>query len=290
VSLQDPDARPITRGRIGKPVECGYLAQLVDIVDGIVVDHSVHVGNPPNGPLFAPAIGRIKHLMGQGTQGSDRRPGLRGRRDASRSGETRRQATGHRTEATPSAARRVAERRRGFRKLIKWRTASEGRVSQLSREAQAGQKSHGRRRRHTNLVRLRNLRQQQRKDQRADRNGYEPTPRSTSTSRPRTFPPQAATATIGVTTNAAADRLNPVPGLPRRAPLAPQATKEPTERPGHRANSPSRTRQVPHRLAGERASARRRYDRSFALKRRSELLDACGFGLTKRACRRRRRR
>ena len=34
VSLHDPDARPIVKGRLGKPVEFGYKAQIVDNEDG----------------------------------------------------------------------------------------------------------------------------------------------------------------------------------------------------------------------------------------------------------------
>src|SRR5438105_425557 len=36
VSLLDPDARPIAKGRINGPVEFGYKAQVVDNADGIV--------------------------------------------------------------------------------------------------------------------------------------------------------------------------------------------------------------------------------------------------------------
>jgi IS5 family transposase len=46
VSLHDPDARPIRKGRLGKPVEFGYKAQVVDNEDGVVVDHNVEIGNP----------------------------------------------------------------------------------------------------------------------------------------------------------------------------------------------------------------------------------------------------
>jgi IS5 family transposase len=59
VSLHDPDARPIRKGRLGRPVEFGYKAQVVDNADGIVLDHQVMVGNPPDAPLLAPAIGRV---------------------------------------------------------------------------------------------------------------------------------------------------------------------------------------------------------------------------------------
>jgi len=54
VSLHDPDARPIAKGQLGKPVEFGYKAQLVDNVEGIVLNHSVHQSNPPDAPLPAP--------------------------------------------------------------------------------------------------------------------------------------------------------------------------------------------------------------------------------------------
>ena len=59
VSLHDPDARPIRKGRIGRPVEFGYKAQVTDNPDGIVADYTVMVGNPPDAPLLVPAIGRV---------------------------------------------------------------------------------------------------------------------------------------------------------------------------------------------------------------------------------------
>ena len=41
VSLHDADARPIAKGRLGRPVEFGHKAQIVDNDDGIVLDHCV---------------------------------------------------------------------------------------------------------------------------------------------------------------------------------------------------------------------------------------------------------
>jgi transposase, IS5 family len=59
VSLHDPDARPIRKGRIDKPVEFGYKAQVIDNDDGIILDYGVQAGNPPDAPQLAPAITRI---------------------------------------------------------------------------------------------------------------------------------------------------------------------------------------------------------------------------------------
>jgi transposase, IS5 family len=65
VSLHDPDARPIVKGRLGKPIEFGYKAQIIDNEDGIVLDHTVEQGNPPDAPQLAPAIERITRRTGR---------------------------------------------------------------------------------------------------------------------------------------------------------------------------------------------------------------------------------
>jgi IS5 family transposase len=131
VSLHDPDARPIRKGRIDKPVEFGYKAQVIDNDDGIVVDYSVEYGAAPDGPQLAPAIRRVARRAGRvpRTVTADRGYGQAAvERDL--------HAAGVRTVAIPrqcttSAARKATEHSRGFRRLVKWRTGSEGRISHL---------------------------------------------------------------------------------------------------------------------------------------------------------------
>jgi IS5 family transposase len=131
VSLHDPDARPIAKGRLGKPVEFGYKAQVIDNADGVVLDYKVVVGNPADAGLLAPAVGRIKALLGKVPRAltADRAYGEAGV-------EADLQALGVKKVAIPrkgkpSAARREIEHRRGFCNLIKWRTGCEGRISHL---------------------------------------------------------------------------------------------------------------------------------------------------------------
>ena len=133
VSLHDPGARPIMKGRIGKPVEFGYLAQVLDNEDGVVVDHSLHVGNPADGPLLAPAVRRVKAIAG-------RAPGAltadRGYGEAKVDEDLR--SIGAKFVAIirkgrQSAQRRSAEASPRFRGLVKWRTGSESRISALKR-------------------------------------------------------------------------------------------------------------------------------------------------------------
>ncbi len=131
VSLHDDQARPIVKGRLGKPVEFGYKAQAVDNRDGIVLDHSVHQGNPADAPLLAPAIGRIKQLLGRAPRAATADRGY-----GEASVDAALSEAGVKTvviprKGKPPAARREIEHSRGFRRLVKWRTGSEGRISYL---------------------------------------------------------------------------------------------------------------------------------------------------------------
>ncbi len=132
VSLHDRDARPIAKGRLGKPVEFGYKGQVVDNDDGIIVDHQLHIGNPADAPQLAPAIGRVKARTGgpPGTVTADRGYGEAAvEQDLSELGVDR----GHPRKGRPGAARQHVEKRRAFRRTIKWRTGCEGRISTLKR-------------------------------------------------------------------------------------------------------------------------------------------------------------
>ena len=133
VSLHDPDARPIAKGRLGKPVEFGYKAQVVDNVDGIILDHSVEIGNPADGPQLVPAIDRIKQLTRKTPRAvtADRGYGdaavQQGLEDLGVS------YVAIPRKGKPSQARRQIEHRRAFQEKVKWRTGSEGRISHLKR-------------------------------------------------------------------------------------------------------------------------------------------------------------
>jgi transposase, IS5 family len=135
VSLHDADARPIATGRLGKPIEFGYKAQVADNTDGIVLDHVVMMGNPPDAPLLAPAMARIKARFGRAPNAVT---ADRGYGEASVDAELK--ALGVKTVAIPrkgkpGVARTKVQRRRGFVSLMKWRTGSEGRISCLKRDA-----------------------------------------------------------------------------------------------------------------------------------------------------------
>jgi IS5 family transposase len=134
VSLHDPDARPIKKGRIGKPVEFGYLGQIVDNLDGVIVDHSIEIGNPPDGPLLAPAIGRVTKLVGKAPKQITADRGY-GAADVDKDlTELGVRNVAIIRKGRQSKDRQAEERKPRFRKLIKWRTGSEARVATLKRQ------------------------------------------------------------------------------------------------------------------------------------------------------------
>jgi IS5 family transposase len=133
VSLHDPDARPIRKGRLGKPVEFGYKAQIVDNTDGIVLDHSVHRGNPADAPLLAPAIARIAGLLGRTPRAVTADRGYGEAKTDEDLTELGVKNVVIPRKGKPSKARRTVEHARGFRRLVKWRTGSEGRIAYLKR-------------------------------------------------------------------------------------------------------------------------------------------------------------
>jgi transposase, IS5 family len=134
VSLHDPDARPIAKGRLGKPVEFGYKAQLVDNEDGIIVDHTIEVGNPPDAPMLVPAIERVTRRAGRAPRAvtADRGYGEQHVEDQLRVAGVRHVVLPR--KGKPNTARRAVEQRRAFKKMVRWRTGCEGRISSAKRD------------------------------------------------------------------------------------------------------------------------------------------------------------
>jgi IS5 family transposase len=133
VSLHDPDARPIAKGRLGKPVEFGGKAQVMDNDDGVIVDHNMEAGNPADAPQLAKAVERVIARTGRKprTVTADRGYGEQGVEDDLAALGVRHVVIPR--KGKPGKARQAVERRRAFRRTVKWRTGSEGRISTLKR-------------------------------------------------------------------------------------------------------------------------------------------------------------
>jgi IS5 family transposase len=126
--------RSTTSGYNSKPVEFGYKAQLVDNEDGVIVDHIIEVGNPPDAPMLVPAVERVTRRVGRppGAVTADRGYGEQRVEDQLHEHGVRDVVLPR--KGKPTAARRAVEQRRAFKKMVRWRTGCEGRISSAKRD------------------------------------------------------------------------------------------------------------------------------------------------------------
>jgi transposase, IS5 family len=131
VSLHDPQAHPIVKGGLGKPVEFGYKAQVVDNQDGVVLDYTVEEGNPADVPQLAPAIRRVKQRTGRAPRQVAADRGYGESKVDKELEELDVKTVAIPRKGQPGQVRRDHEHQPRFRKLVKWRTGIEGRISHL---------------------------------------------------------------------------------------------------------------------------------------------------------------
>jgi IS5 family transposase len=134
VSIADPDARPIRKGKLGKPNEFGYVSQICEVTEhtrrgarGLIVPASTRLGNPAEDTLLPETLGELTRL---GIQ--PREIALDGGFNL---GPTHQALADH--ALTPQrvfiAGRQQPGSRRTQRRLQRYRTGTEGRISHLKR-------------------------------------------------------------------------------------------------------------------------------------------------------------
>jgi IS5 family transposase len=133
VSLSDPDARPIRKGKPRSPTEFGYTLLVAEDERGFIADHQLQRGNPPDAPQLVPAIQRVIAVTGRapGTVVGDRGFGTAANDQAVAALGVKR--VGLQRTGTPGKARLAWERTRAFRRLRNWRVGIEARISHLKR-------------------------------------------------------------------------------------------------------------------------------------------------------------
>ena len=134
VSLADPDARPIRKGKLGRPNEFGYVNQLCEVTEntkrgarGLILPAVTQVGNPGEDTLLPDTIAELKRL---GI--SPKEVALDGGFNI---GPTRQTLDDH--DLAPDrvfiSGRQQPGSKRTQRRLQRYRTGAEGRISHLKR-------------------------------------------------------------------------------------------------------------------------------------------------------------
>lgn len=132
VSLSDPDARPIRKGKRGKPTEFGYVVQLCELTDntgpgarGLILPPASEPGNPGENELLPKTVAEL------------RRAGLRPGEVALDGGFAHRPTDEQLAPIAPRrtfiAGRREPASKRTRRRLARYRVGAEGRISHLKR-------------------------------------------------------------------------------------------------------------------------------------------------------------
>jgi IS5 family transposase len=132
VSLADPDARPIRKGKLGKPNEFGYVNQLAEVTEntrrgtrGLILPAATALGNPKEDTLLPQTVAQLK-LVGI----SPREVALDGGFNIGPTG----QALEHLApERVFISGRQQPGSRRTQRRMQRYRTGAEGRISHLKR-------------------------------------------------------------------------------------------------------------------------------------------------------------
>ncbi len=132
VSLSDPDARPIRKGKLGKPNEFGYVSQLCEVTEntkrgarGLIVPAATAIGNPAEDTLLPATVAELKRL---GI--SPREVALDGGFNV---GPTTTAVEDLEPERVFISGRQQPGSRRTQRRMQRYRTGAEGRISHLKR-------------------------------------------------------------------------------------------------------------------------------------------------------------
>src|SRR5512143_1992041 len=132
VSLADPDARPIRKGKLGKPTEVGYVTQLADVTEhtkrgarGLIVPAATAHGNPTENTLLPDTVAQLKRLAI-----SPREVALDGGFQPDPTSEALAELAPQRVFI---AGRQEPHSKRTKRRLSRYRTGKEGRISHLKR-------------------------------------------------------------------------------------------------------------------------------------------------------------
>jgi transposase, IS5 family len=132
ISLSDPDARPIRKGKLGKPNEFGYVSQLAEVTEhtrrgarGLILPASTKLGNPSENTLLPGTVAELERL------------GIRPREVALDGGFQAGPTNSALADLAPKtvfiAGRQQPDSKRAQRRLRRYRTGEEGRISHLKR-------------------------------------------------------------------------------------------------------------------------------------------------------------
>jgi IS5 family transposase len=134
VSVFDPEARPIRRGKLSAKTEFGYKALLTETEDRLITHYEVHMRNPEDGGLLPAAYaGHTETVPGTPhVVATDRGFGTKANEAFLEHAGVKQRSLP--MKGRPSAARAAHERQGWFRRQQRWRSGQEATISLGSRK------------------------------------------------------------------------------------------------------------------------------------------------------------
>jgi IS5 family transposase len=133
VSVFEPSAEVIRKGKAGRPNEFGKIVKLQEAEHQIIVDYEVYAQRPNDADLLIPAIATHQAKLGRVPRLVAADAGFYSGRNeaAAKAMGVKRVCVPNRSSKSPE--RRREQKKRWFRNGQKWRTGCEGRISVVKR-------------------------------------------------------------------------------------------------------------------------------------------------------------
>ena len=133
VSVFEPQTEVIRKGKAGKPNEFGNLVKIQEAENQIVTHYEVFEERPSDSALLTPSIERHIELFGHAPELAAADAGFFSAANEAEAEKMGVQRVAVPSQSTNSQQRRQRQKKRWFRKAMKWRTGCEGRISILKR-------------------------------------------------------------------------------------------------------------------------------------------------------------
>jgi transposase, IS5 family len=130
LSIFEPHTESIRKGKAAKPTEFGKLVKIQEAEGQFITDYALCATRVADQDLWVPSLEKHRDLFGRPPRMAVADAGF-----ASRANETAATELGVKHVVLPGAWKGMTEKRRKrwFRRALRWRTGSEGRISALKR-------------------------------------------------------------------------------------------------------------------------------------------------------------
>jgi IS5 family transposase len=133
VSVFEPETEIIRKGKANKPNEFGKLVRIQEAENQIITRYQVLDQRPADSTLLIPSLEQHVRLFGRAPEALAADPGFFSAANEAAAEKMGVKRVSIPSSGTPGKQRKAKQKMRWFRKLQKWRTGCEGRISILKR-------------------------------------------------------------------------------------------------------------------------------------------------------------